>query len=71
MDLSSQMFRDIPKVINYHWKEGNFNWPMIIYVSLVHYTALVGIARLTQCSAETLLWSFCLWPIRCVALSVN
>ena len=64
MDLSPKMFRDIPKVISYHWKEGNFNWPMIIYISLVHAAATYGIFKVTQCSKETLFWAFCLWPIR-------
>lgn len=64
MDFSPQMFRDIPKTISYHYREGNFNWPMIIYISLVHVTAFVGLLKIPQCSAETLLWAFILWPIR-------
>lgn len=67
MDLSPKMFRDIPKVVKHHWNEGTFNWPMIVFVTLVHTTAFAGIARLTQCSAETLIWAFALWPIRYVA----
>lgn len=69
MDLSLKMVQDLPGLINYHYKEGNFNWPMIIYVSLVHITALAGVAKLTQCSAETLIWAFALWPIRYVILN--
>jgi hypothetical protein len=64
MDFSMQMVRDIPKVINHHWKEGNLNWPMIIYISLVHSAATYGVTKVTQCSPETLLWAFILWPIR-------
>lgn len=64
MDLSPQMFADIPKVVKHHWKEGTFNWPMIVYISLVHYAALTGVAKLTECSRETLLFAFLLWPIR-------
>lgn len=71
MDLSPQMFRDIPGLVKYHWKEGNFNWPMVIYVSLVHYIAFVGVGRLTQCSAETLLWAFVLWPISGFGITVG
>jgi len=63
MDLSPQMVRDIPKVFKYHWEEKNFNWPMTIVLSLAHCAAVVGVSKFTQCSAETLLWAFCLWPI--------
>ena len=64
MDLSSQMFLDIPKLISHHYKEGNLNWPMMVYISLVHVVALIGLTRITACSPETLLWAFILWPIR-------
>ena len=72
MDFSPKMFRDIPKVVHYHWKEGNLNWPMIIYISLVHVAAVAGVAKVMDCSAQTLMWAFLLWPIRyaddCVCL---
>ena len=64
MDLSAQMFRDIPKLVSHHYKEGNINWPMGIYISLVHIVAAVGVLRLAECSRETLMWAFVLWPIR-------
>ena len=48
-----------------HYKEGNLNWPMIIYISLAHAAALIGLFTLTQCHKYTLLWAFILWPIRC------
>jgi hypothetical protein len=64
MDLSRKMVEDIPKVISHYWKTGGFNWPMIIYISLVHSAALYGVAKLSDCSRETLLWAFILWPIR-------
>ena len=66
MDLSPKMFMELPGLVKYHYKEGNFNWPMIIYVSLIHYAAAVGVAKITQCSTETLMWAFLLWPIRYV-----
>ena len=66
MDFSLKMFRDIPNVVHHHWKEGNFNWPMIIYISLVHVAAVAGVAKVMDCSAQTLLWAFLLWPIRYV-----
>lgn len=70
MDLSLKMVRDIPSVVSYHYKEGNFNWPMIIYVSLVHAVAAVGLLTIPKCSAETLIWAFILWPIRCVRCTI-
>ncbi|GAX19967.1 stearoyl-CoA desaturase [Fistulifera solaris] len=63
MDFSPQMFRNIPKVAYDHYKEGNLNYPMIIYVSLVHIVAVAGLFALPKCSKETLLWAFILWPI--------
>lgn len=59
-----QMLRDLPGVISYHWKEGNFNWPMLVYLSLVHIVAVAGLFAIPRCSAETLLWAFVLWPVR-------
>lgn len=64
MDFSPQMFRNIPKVAYDHYKEGNLNYPMIIYVSLVHIVAVAGLFALPKCSKETLFWAFILWPIR-------
>jgi hypothetical protein len=64
MDLSLQMVRDIPGLLKYHYKEGNFNWPMIVYISLVHVVAIAGLFALPRASAETLLWAFVLWPTR-------
>ena len=46
-----------------HYKEGNLNWPMIIYIGLAHVAALVGLVSLPQCNKWTLLWAFVLWPI--------
>ena len=57
-------YKDVPKNVAYHYKNGNMNWPMIIYISLVHIVATVGLFSLHKCSRETLLWAFVLWPIR-------
>jgi stearoyl-CoA desaturase (delta-9 desaturase) len=46
-----------------HYKEGNLNWPMIIYISLAHVAALFGIFSLQYCAKYTLLWAFICWPI--------
>lgn len=71
MDLSYKMVRDIPNVVGHHWRERTFNWPMIIYVTLVHSTALYGIAKLSQCTTQTLLWAFILWPISGFGITVG
>ena len=55
---------EIPGNIAYHYKQGNLNYPMIVYISLVHIVAFMGLLALPQCSKETLLWAFALWPIR-------
>lgn len=60
--------KEVPSNISYHYKRGNMNWPMIIYISLVHMVAVMGLFSLPQCSRETLLWAFLLWPIRYVLL---
>jgi len=57
------MVRQIPSVLSHHWRAGSFNWPMIIYISLVHFLAIAALFRVHQCAFETLLFSFLLWPI--------
>jgi stearoyl-CoA desaturase (delta-9 desaturase) len=52
-----------------HYKEGNLNWPMIIYIGLAHVAALVGLLSLPQCNKWTLLWAFVLWPITGFAIT--
>ena len=65
LDLFSYTsLKDVPSHVAYHYKQGNFNYPMIIYISLVHMVALAGLVYMFQASRETLLWAFCLWPIR-------
>ncbi|GMH60259.1 hypothetical protein TrRE_jg8050 [Triparma retinervis] len=61
MDLSPKMFREIPSVISHHWKAGTINWPMSIYITLVHIVALAGLPYLPLVKKETVLWSFVLW----------
>jgi stearoyl-CoA desaturase (Delta-9 desaturase) len=58
------MVGEILKTIQFHYKEGNVNWPMLVYVSLVHILALIGIPTIAKCSSETLIWAFLCWPIR-------
>jgi hypothetical protein len=59
-----EMFHNIPSVIQGHYKKKQLNWPMIIYISLVHALGTAGLFKISQCSAETLIWAFILWPIR-------
>ena len=66
MDFSLKMFSEIPSLIRHHYQAGTINWPMSIYITLVHVIGLVGVTKLMECSKETLLWAFLLWPIRCV-----
>ncbi len=53
LDLSWKMFSNIPSVIHYHFKEGNMNWPYIVFFTIVHATAFLGLCRLQHCSNET------------------
>ena len=46
-----------------HYKDGTLNWPMIIYISLVHIAAVIGVFHVPYCSYYTLLWAYILWPI--------
>ena len=64
MDLSFDMVTSIPSVISHHWKAGTINWPMSIYITLIHVVGLVGSMKFFDCKVETLLWAFILWPIR-------
>mmetsp|Transcript_10446 Transcript_10446/g.12126 ORF Transcript_10446/g.12126 Transcript_10446/m.12126 type:complete len:334 (+) Transcript_10446:131-1132(+) len=71
MDLSIQMFRDIPKVVSHHYKNGGLNWPMMIYIGIAHLAGIVGLTKLSQCSAETLIFAFLLWPISGFGITVG
>jgi hypothetical protein len=64
MDISMQMIKDIPSLVKHHYKAGTINWPMSIYITLVHVIGFVGVAKVMQCKIETLMWAFVLWPIR-------
>lgn len=55
--------QNIAKTAVRHYKEGNLNWPMIIYLSLAHVAALIGLFTIPNCKPLTLLWAFILWPI--------
>ena len=56
-------FRDSVKAVVDHYRQGNLNWPMVIYIGLVHVAAVVGVLSLPFCRWQTLLFAFLLWPI--------
>ena len=58
------MVREIPSLIKHHYKAGTINWPMGIYITLVHVLGVFGFTKVMDCSKETLMWAFMLWPIR-------
>lgn len=41
----------------------DLNVPMIIYIGLIHISAVYGIVCMPQCKYETLIWALLLWPI--------
>ena len=62
-DMKILGVRDSIKAVVHHYKQGNLNWPMVIYIGLAHVAAVVGIFTLPFCSWQTLLLAFVLWPI--------
>jgi stearoyl-CoA desaturase (Delta-9 desaturase) len=58
-----QLARDSVSALVYHFKEGNLNWPMIIYLVLVHLAGYIGLTTVLSCKWQTLLEAFILWPI--------
>ncbi|TFJ81352.1 hypothetical protein NSK_007313 [Nannochloropsis salina CCMP1776] len=58
-----QLARDAVSALVYHYKEGNLNWPMIIYLVLAHLAAYMGLVSIPSCKWQTLLEAFILWPI--------
>lgn len=52
-----------------HYKDGTLNWPMIIYISLAHVAAVIGLFTISKCQAYTLFWAFLLWPISGVGIT--
>lgn len=48
---------------NKHYEKKDLNWPMIIYMGLVHLAAIIGVFMIPKCQKYTLLWAYLLWPI--------
>lgn len=61
---------DSIRTVTRHYKEGNLNWPMIIYITLAHIAGIIGLFSIGQCHKYTLLWAFILWPIRLATMSM-
>mmetsp|Transcript_13671 Transcript_13671/g.20160 ORF Transcript_13671/g.20160 Transcript_13671/m.20160 type:complete len:328 (+) Transcript_13671:192-1175(+) len=55
----------------HHYKQGNLNYPMGIYITLVHIVAFIGLFYVPKCSTQTLFWSFFLWPISGFGITVG
>jgi hypothetical protein len=59
MDFSLQMWSDIPKVLQHHWKEGNYNTFMCFYIPIVHMLGVYGfIYHAAATSAQTWIWCY-------------
>lgn len=54
-----------------HVKAGTINWPMAIYITLVHVAGLIGATYIPLCHKYTLLWAFMLWPITKVCITAG
>ena len=63
--MIAESFRTVAR----HYKEGNLNWPMIIYIGLAHAAAVMGLFSITKCHPYTLLWAFILWPITGIGIT--
>lgn len=59
----------ILSTISHHYKKGNLNWPMIIYIILAHVAAIIGVFAIPNCHKYTLLLAFILWPISGVGIT--
>ncbi|CAM9125873.1 unnamed protein product [Phaeothamnion confervicola] len=63
--------KDTVQAFVYHLKEGNMNWPMGIYISLVHVAALFGLWTVHKCMWQTLLMAFICWVSPCAGLGIT
>ena len=56
-------FRESFEICKNHFKDGNLNYPMIIYIALAHVAALMGLISIPSCHPYTLVFAVVLWPI--------
>jgi len=71
MSILTTIFKDLPDVVATNWKNGTINWPMGIYITVVHIVAFIGLLTVPQCSSDTLMWAFFLWPISGFGITVG
>lgn len=71
MDLSKEMFLEIPSLIKYHYQNGTFNGPMVAYIGVCHLLAIIGLTVVPKCSSETLLWAWFMWPLSGIGIIVG
>jgi stearoyl-CoA desaturase (delta-9 desaturase) len=57
------LITDAKNAISKHSKLGDWNWPMIVYISLCHFAAFHGLTIIHKCAWSTLLLAFWLWPL--------
>lgn len=57
------LFKETVSTVAYHWNNGSINWPVSIYITLVHIAAVVGCCTVRDCKWQTCLLAFILWPI--------
>ena len=71
MDLSKEMWATIPSLVKNHYKQGNINWPMGIFITLVHVLAFIGLTTVTSCKWQTNLFAIALWPISAFGITMG
>jgi len=52
-----------------HWDD--INWPMGVYITLVHVWALIGVCKLFEAKTATLWFAFTLWPLSCLGITAG
>jgi stearoyl-CoA desaturase (Delta-9 desaturase) len=55
--------RDTCEAAAWHWRKGTINWPMGVYITLVHVAAVIGLMKVQDSMWQTRLLAFILWPI--------
>jgi len=65
------MVLNIPSVVSKHYKAGNIKWTSSICMLIIHSLALAALGRLPQCSKETLVFAYLLWPISGFGITVG